>query len=519
MVDLMHLGRAFLTLILALIAALVLAALLVRPPDTDERPHDVAIPADVDTLLGRLMAAGLAEHPGKSGVTALREASDALASRLALIRAARHSIDAQYYIWHADDSGTLMLGALLDAARRGVRVRLLLDDIGVSGMDDALAALDAQPNFEVRLFNPSMIRWAKLVSYAFDFSRMNRRMHNKALIADGAAAIVGGRNIGDEYFRVADSGFFIDLDVLATGAVVPETAAAFDRYWNSPSAIDVDEVLDRDVALDALRGRVERIRGRPESAGLRADPAISSARYIAGVLPLEWTDVQLVVDDPAKGRGEARRDQLLITRLAGILGRVEQGLDLVSAYFVPAGAGVAYLGGISGADRRVRVLTNAMTTTDVVIVHAGYAKYRRALLAAGVELHELKAGEFTTSGADVQVQPLGFSGASLHTKAFSIDRERIFIGSFNFDPRSALFNCEMGFLIESPAMAARMSDAFDTRMLQVSYRPVLTSEGQVVWNERLPDGSVRTYETEPGTNAWQRAMIGLLGMLPIEWLL
>ena len=512
-------GRAFLLIVLACAGTLGLAALFVHPPDVSGRDAVHAIPADEQTRLGRLMMSGLREHPGKSGVLALRDARDALASRLALVRAAERSIDVQYYIWHADSSGTLLLGELLDAARRGVRVRLLLDDIGVSGVDDALAALDGQPNVEVRLFNPSMIRHPKLVSYLFDFRRMNRRMHNKALIVDGAAAIVGGRNIGDEYFDVGYDALFIDLDVLATGTVVPETALAFDAYWNSPSAIDVDQVIDSNATLASLQGRVSRIRERPGSDQLRDDPRISSERFLRGGLALEWTAVQLVVDDPAKARGEADPDDLLIHQLGRLLDGVDEGVDLVSAYFVPANVGTEYLSRLMREGRQVRVMTNAMATTDVVIVHAGYAKYRRALLQAGVQLFELKPAPGQTVGNEVQVQPFGLSGASLHTKALAIDGEQIFVGSFNFDPRSALFNCEMGFLIDSAVMAERMSEAFRTRMATATMQPRLRDDGSMIWHEPLADGTVRIHETEPGTKAWQRVLIHVLGWLPIQWLL
>ncbi|MEZ5658375.1 MAG: phospholipase D family protein [Burkholderiaceae bacterium] len=504
-------------------AAVLVAVLLARswfvPADPVGRAPVSAIAASGETPLGRLMLAGSAAHPGRSGVLALRDPRDALASRLALIEAARVSIDVQYYIWHADASGSLLLAALLDAAQRGVRVRLLLDDIGVSGMDGLLAALDAQPNVEVRLFNPSLVRRPKLISYLFDFARMNRRMHNKALIADGAAAIVGGRNIGDEYFQVGQGVFFHDLDVLATGAVIAETSAAFDAYWNSRSVLDVDHVLDKGPGLRDLRRRLDEITRSADAEALRKDPTISSRRYAAGELPLEWTRVRLVVDDPAKGHGEVDRSRLMIAQLGRLLGDMDRSLDLVSAYFVPAGAGLDYLTGLRSQGRRVRVLTNAMSATDVLVVHAGYAKFRRDLLRAGVELFELKPFGPDTRISEQQVQPLGISGASLHTKAFALDRDRIFIGSFNFDPRSALFNCEMGFLIESSSMAERMAQAFGDRMLEASYQPRLWADGTMVWDEPMADGSVRTHQTEPGTRAWQRAVMAALAWLPIEWLL
>jgi len=230
------LGAVKLVAVLVVVVALaiVVARLIFPTPDIADRPASTAIPADNSTLLGRLMAEGMAAHPGKSGVLPLQSGHDALASRLSLAAAAQASIDAQYYIWQDDTSGILLLNALQQAAARGVRVRLLLDDNGVPGLDPYMAALNAQENFEIRLFNPSMLRRPKLLGYSFDFFRMNRRMHNKSFIVDGAAAIIGGRNIGNDYFQVGAEAFYVDMDALATGQIVPETATMFDVTGTAP---------------------------------------------------------------------------------------------------------------------------------------------------------------------------------------------------------------------------------------------------------------------------------------------
>jgi cardiolipin synthase C len=499
--------------------AAILAARLIFPlPDIADRPASLSIPAAPETALGALHAEGLARHPGKSGVIGLRSGRDALGSRLALADKAERSIDAQYYIWHDDTSGIMLLEQLNRAAQRGVRVRLLLDDNGVPGLDDYMAALGAGENFEIRLFNPSTVRRPKMLGYAIDFLRMNRRMHNKALIVDGAVAIIGGRNIGDEYFELGKA-FYVDMDVLATGAIVPETAAMFDQYWNSASVFAVEDVIDGGGDPAAYAARAQEVMESDKARRLIADFRSSADVFAQGATALEWTDVQLVADDPVKGMGLARRDQLMISRLVDILGAVERRLDLVSAYFVPGKRGTALFAAMAQAGREVRILTNALDTTDVLMVHAGYSRYRRALLEAGIALFELKLRGDMTPEADLQIKPLGLSGASLHAKTFAVDDARIFIGSFNFDPRSAMLNCEMGFLIDSPDMARAVSRAFDGTIARISYRPDLTPEGKMIWREEMQEGRDVIYQEEPGATWFQQIGLAIIGVLPVEWLL
>lgn len=510
----------YLSLLLAgLVAAGIVLRLLFPVPDTGDRPLSTAIAADLTSGLGQRMAQAASAHPGKSGVVPLERGHDALVSRLALIDAAEHSIDAQYYIWHEDTSGLLLLDALLRAAERGVRVRLLLDDNGVPGLDTIMAALNAQDNFEIRLFNPSTVRSPKILGYAFDFFRMNRRMHNKSLMVDGAVAIIGGRNIGDEYFQVGDDQFYVDLDVLATGAIVPETARVFDAYWNSRSVHAVETIISGRGDIAAFRTTAAAVRTSAAARAFELGMASSARRLVEGGAVLEWTDVKVVADDPVKGQGIAERDQLMIVRLSDILGAIDRKLLLVSAYFVPGRQGTAYFTHLARQGRDVRILTNALNTTDVLPVHAGYVKYRDQLLRAGVKLYELKLRADGKDESGLQLNPLGLSGASLHAKTFAVDDRRIFIGSFNFDPRSAILNCEMGFLIDSPAMARSLGAGFDGPIDAVAYRPAIDADGRLMWREKLPDGSEAVYHDEPGATWFDVIALKLIGLLPVEALL
>ena len=429
-----------------------------------------------------------------------------------LARAAERSLDVQYYIWHADTSGGLLAHELWQAAERGVRVRLLLDDNNTRGADEAIAALDAHPNIEVRLFNPYANRGFRLGELATDFARLNRRMHNKSFTADNQAAIVGGRNVGDEYFGADSPVEFADLDVLAVGAVVPEVSAAFDAYWNSESAYPAASLIDQAGQLRPL----ERIEEQPDAArylqAVRATPLVQM--LLSGSLPLEWAAARVVQDDPAKVLHPPEKTELhLLPRLEKAMGKPLRELDLVSPYFVPTKDGAAALTALAESGVRVRVLTNSLAATDVSPVHAGYAKYREELLRAGVRLFELKPNVEDVKTKD-KGRGAGNSDASLHAKTFGVDRSRIFVGSFNFDPRSARLNTEMGIVVESQTLASRLSEALDRDMANVAYEVRLSTDGSLAWVER----DVR-HTSEPGAGVLKRLWIGFLSILPIEWLL
>ena len=510
-------------LVLAGIAAVLAAAhLLYRPPQLAGRSMSRAIEASPETLLGRLALEDAARQDFDSGVIPLLDGPGAFAARIALIRTAEVSLDVQYYIWNRDATGLILLDELRRAAGRGVRIRLLLDDNGIGGLDGELAAIDALPQVEVRLFNPFILRRIKLLGFAFDFVRLNRRMHNKSLTADGAVSILGGRNIGDIYFGFAKGVQFVDADVLVAGQIAVEIGADFDRYWHSGSSHPIASLVAAPSA-----GGLERL---AVDAGLAAATAGARLhvehlqgsdlinRIAAGELTFEWTGMALVSDDPAKGLGRAAQKDHLFPQLMALLATPLRSVDLVSAYFIPGRQFSKQLERLAKHGVRVRILTNSQAATDVLVVHSAYVRYRPRLLRAGVELYELKH-DFAVEDEAAPRRLPGSSRASLHSKTLAIDEERIFIGSFNFDPRSLLLNTEMGLLIDSPAIAGALASAFVDRFAPASYAPVCDGRRVVGWEETGADGTLIRHRIEPGTNPASRMLLRFLGLLPIEWLL
>jgi cardiolipin synthase C len=486
------------------------------PKDVERQPSS-ALTDTGGTRLGRALAPAVAANPGKTAIHPLDEALDAFAARVLLARAAERSLDVQYYIWHDDITGNLLCEALWQAAERGVRVRLLLDDNNTKGLDGDLAALDAHPNIEIRLFNPYANRGFRFGELAADFSRLNRRMHNKSFTADNQVTIVGGRNVGDEYFGAEGAVAFQDLDVIAAGAVVSEVSASFDAYWNSASAYPAASLIPASQAADTtVREGWAKLHGRPEAARyLDAVRETSLIRdLLARSLKLDWVSARVVSDDPAKVLSPLERTDLnMLPRMQAAFGKPTRELDLVSPYFVPTEAGTAALRELAQSGVRVRILTNSLAATDVTPVHAGYANYREALLRAGVHLYELKPSVQQKSEQRSGIG--GSSGASLHAKTFAVDRSRIFVGSFNFDPRSARLNTEMGVVLESAALATRLSDALDAMRGRDAYEVRLSPDGRgLEWIE----GDVR-HSSEPGVGLLRRMWVGFLSILPIEWLL
>ena len=420
-----------------------------------------------------------------------------------------------------------MMQAMRAAADRGVRVRMLLDDNNTAGIDERLAALDNHPNIEVRLFNPFMHRGLRWMGYLTDFGRLNRRMHNKSMTADNRASIVGGRNIGDEYFGAGQDVSFVDLDVLATGAVVSQVSADFDRYWASASAYPVASLLpasapSASAALERLTADAAGLARSADSAPYVAalERSVAIRQLVANELKLEWTAVKLVSDDPAKGLGKAKPEMLVPQRLQAVLGRPQRELLLVSPYFVPTDSGTETLTELAARGVSVSVLTNSLSATDVPAVHAGYAKRRLALLRGGVKLFELKPDSGAPRSSSGDRGLAGSSGASLHAKTFAIDGERVFVGSFNLDPRSADLNTESGFVIDSPAMAVRMASGFANQLPKLSYVLRLNEEGRVEWQDTAsPDGTRSVLDHDPQSGLWKRSLVKMLSWLPIEWLL
>lgn len=514
--------RAALLFFSMILGATLLSSCAV-PPSLAGRQPSTSLPANesLETKLGSTNARLGAAHPGKTGIHTLSDAREAFAARVLLVRAAQRTLDIQYYIWHKDLTGTLLFDSLRAAAERGVRVRLLLDDINTSGLDSLLAALDSSPNIEVRLFNPFFIRTPRWINYLTDFSRLNRRMHNKSVTVDNQVTLIGGRNIGDEYFDATDDMAFIDLDVLAIGPVVKDVSKSFDEYWNSGSSYPVSLLMPA-----GTQAQLENLRA--EASSLESDPhartyveALHGSSLIRqlldGTIDLQWATTQMVVDDPRKGLGKVPASDLLIHELEQIIGKPKSDLELVSSYFVPTQAGVDSFVRMADRGVKVKILTNALEATDVAVTFAGYAKRRKPLLEAGITLYEMKRLSPTSERPRGRGR-FGSSSASLHAKTFSVDGSRIFVGSFNFDPRSAKLNTELGFVIDSPALAQAIARAFNDKVPAMAYQVHLSETGDLYWTEQK-DGREIRHDADPGASFWRRAAVDVLSALPIDWLL
>jgi putative cardiolipin synthase len=518
-----------------LAGALVAGCASIDLPSVPRTPSAALAPDPATRLYGALAARSTAQY-GRSGFAVLERGLDAFVARAGLAELAERTLDLQYYIVHGDTSSLLLLGRVFAAAERGVRVRLLLDDWTLAGSDEALARLDAHPMIEVRLFNPSANRswWspARWLETIGDVRRINRRMHNKAWIADNAAAIVGGRNLGDEYFEARDDLDYHDLDLLAVGPVVREASASFDAYWNSEFAVPLEtfsRVDDAQAALDAVRdwfgAHERRNAGSPYAKALAQAPLVERLR--AGSIGLHWGEARLIADDPAKLRvGEddpslrgAGRQLLLAGQLSELAPRPTRELMAVAPYFVPGETGVASFGALVRDGVAVRVLTNSLMSNDVLATQAGYAKYREALLRAGVTLYELKPGG---PGRDGRVRLRdslgGGSRAALHEKSFVIDRRTVFVGSLNLDPRSVRVNTEVGVLVRSEPLAGEIAAIFERNAAPDSAWRIELRDGRVAWID-ASGGTPVVVEDEPGSNAWRRLMQWVYRLLAPEALL
>jgi putative cardiolipin synthase len=518
-----------------MLAALFLARCASLPEEVS-RPESRALTDTGDTPLGRALAPQLARHAPHSGAFPLDSGLDAFVARMVLVEAAARSLDLQYYIWHGDASGRLLMHAVRRAADRGVRVRLLLDDIGTAANDDHLLAIDAHPNIEVRLFNPLAQRSARGLGMLLDLGRVNRRMHSKSFTADSQATIVGGRNVGDEYFAAREDVQMRDFDVIAVGPVVAEASAAFDLYWNSSQVYPIGALVSRRPLPQEV-----------SAAGARLDEFVNTqreGRYLQALrnsglaaklrsteLDFFWGAARIAFDEPGKiAREPGGQAQDLLPQLQGAVTAPASELLVISPYFVPGDAGVAALGQMRAKGVTVRVITNSLAATDVVSVHSGYQRYREALLAAGIEIYELKPNAAqkedeaawqreARAGAAHGVS--GSSRAALHAKTLVVDRRTLFVGSMNLDPRSVFLNTEIGVILDMPALARKLAGQLEPQLRESAYRLALVPDGaqgsgvRLEWIALEATGEVR-YASEPAASLWRRLAAGFLSLLPIE---
>ena len=503
---------------LALFVALAGVVLLTSGPAPSRiGPSEFAMPLQsTQTEIDRDVSPLLASHPGMTGAVFLADGIDAFAARAISARRAGRSLDLQYFIWHNDLTGRLLASEVLDAAERGVRVRILLDDMNAYGLDPHLLAMDAHPNIALRVYNPFHNREgvARALELLRRLVRINHRMHNKAWIADGRIAIVGGRNIGDRYFEAGAQTNFRDLDLLMFGPAATQASGLFDLYWNSDAAVPIASLGKRTPeALRAVLARVrDDARGRDARKYLDRVAASQLIRdYYQDAIAPHWTSRIEVVADPPLKWGGGDRSQWLVARLAPMISAAHSKALVISPYFIPGEDGTARLAELTRRGVQVGVVTNSLAATDVHAVHSGYAKYRPRLLEHGVRLYELRPYAMTAGRSRARRE-----GASLHTKAFLLDDMRGFVGSFNVDPRSKDLNTEMGVLFDDAVLAAQLrTEYLRLTAPSLSYVPYRTGNGQLRWLDATTTPPV-VMTHEPDVGPWPRALVRLVGWLPVE---
>jgi putative cardiolipin synthase len=517
---------AFLLLLVAFVSGCA-----TLPPGSDfPKTPTSALANPTETQLGQQFDSAAREHGGHSGYRLISAGVDGLTARAELIDAAERTLDLQYYIFRADRTGRLLADALLRAADRGVRVRVLIDEGERVRGDEQIDLLDAHPNVEVRLFNPfgyrGHSRYVRAIEFLLNARRLDYRMHNKLFVVDNAAAIIGGRNIGDEYFQVDPESQFGDDDIFVAGPMVPQLSSTFDEYWNSALAIPVRALghgRPSQAALDSFRAQLAEHRkalaaDRTDYLG-RIAKGNPLAGLLSGTLQLVWTTAQLVYDSPEKKRVDRGQQpgHLIFPPVVDTARAVQAELLIVTPFFVPGPGGMQLFDELRQRNVRVRVLTNSLEATPELLAHAGYVHYRRALLEQGVELYEVRAQLGSASGSGAPPTLATYGKYSLHAKLFVFDGARVLIGSINFDLRSKHRNTEIGLIIDSPALAQQTAKRFAALVQPAnSYELVLRPEnGSLLWRTQ-DNGTLVEYDREPAGGESRRLKLMLLTLLPLD---
>jgi putative cardiolipin synthase len=505
------------------------------PPGSDfHKIPSAALAHREETRLGRQFGNTEPEHGSQSGFRIIPVGADGFLVRMQMINASERTLDLQYYIFHGDDTGRLLTGAVLHAADRGVRVRILVDDGETTDGDEQLTALEAHPSIELRIFNPFAYRGHvatfRALEFVFNASRLDYRMHNKLLVVDNAIVLIGGRNIGDQYFQIDPESQFADDDVFAAGPVAQQLSATFDEYWNSDLAIPAEALAGGKSSHATLNEHREDL--KEESRQAKADGTDYVKRVamgepfdglISGRLPLVWAFARVVCDSPDKkkvGNG-SMVGRLMQPEVADAAKAVQTELLVVSPYLIPGDEGMKMLLDLRQRDVRVRILTNSLESTTELVAQAGYMRYRIPMLAGGVELYEIRSLLGNTRGSGQTTAMSRFGNYSLHAKLFVFDRRRIFIGSMNFDQRSEHLNTEIGLLIDSPEIAQQIAARFEAMVQRVnSYTLALRrtdadAAPRLVWRTQ-EGGAAVEYASEPARTDWQRFKANVLSRLPLD---
>lgn len=485
---------------------------------------------DIDTSetdLAKIITPLKAQNPELTGYHVLYDPLEAIAARIHLIDKAEKTLDLQYYIWDNDKIGSIALYKIIQAADRGVKVRLLIDDNNAKSMEAVYLALDQHANIEVKLFNPYRFRRIRPVDMVLDLKRINRRMHNKTFTADNQIALIGGRNMSNQYYNISDNYQFSDVDVMLVGQAVDDITHSFDEYWNNNYAYPVGRIVNPQQYTLRYESLKEQLTQHYEEATVQNYLDLTNRsndfdNWLSHHIQLDWVKAEVVKDSPDKIKDKAKKEQHLNFQMVKHLEKPQHNVDLISAYFVPQKKGEIKLSELAKEGVEVRVLTNSFKANDVALVHAFYAKYRKDLLKDGVQLYEFlpalpdidnPTNKELAKKAKVSLK--GLSRSSLHAKLMALDDKQVFIGSFNFDPRSANLNTEIGVIINSPPLATAVHKTMDANLKNYAYKLVLTSEQKINWQRETPKGTV-TLTKEPKMKWWQKAGVKFISWLPIE---
>ncbi|WP_306670328.1 phospholipase D family protein [Acinetobacter sp. YH12049] len=499
-------------------------------PKQQTQPVEYAFntPTD-DTSLAKIVLPLREQNPNLTGYHVLYDPLEALAARIELINKAEKSLDLQYYIWDNDKIGALALHAMIKAADRGVKIRLLVDDNNAKKMEGIYMALDQHANIDVKLYNPYRFRHFRPVDMVLDLKRINRRMHNKSFIADNQIALIGGRNMSNQYYNVSDNYQFSDVDVMLVGAASDEIIHSFDEYWNDDYAFPVRQLVNPrhySLRFDSLKQQLDDYNQEATVVNYLdlANRSHAFDDWLNNKIQFDWVKAEVVKDSPSKIKSKAKKEEHLNFQLLNRLDKPEQSVDIVSAYFVPEKKGAERLKNLRADGVKVRVLTNSFQANDVPLVHAFYSKYRQDLLEHDVQLYEFlsrpDAENLNTNTKELaeksKVSLKGLSRSSLHAKLMAIDEKQVFIGSFNFDPRSAYLNTEIGVLLNSPRLAKAVHYTMDENLSKYAYKLVLNADQQINWKIKLSNGQTRIYPREPKIKWWQKAGVKFVSWLPLE---
>ena len=505
------------------------------PPGRDfPKSQSEAVRLGPDSFLVSPFADALRSHSSESGFRILPVGVDGLLLRLELIERARQSLDLQYYIFRYDESGVLIANALMRAAQRGVRVRILIDDGETVAGDDQLLALAGQANTAVRVFNPWRYRGHNRLlrgtEFVFSRTRLDYRMHNKLFVVDGVIAVFGGRNIGDQYFQVDPESQFADDDVFAIGAAVDELARTFDRYWSSELAVPA-QALARGRRAAAARaqapGTPHAVPEKAESAGANFTDKLHAGEPLAAILsggsPLVWAHAEVACDSPDKKRVAegARIGSLMYAPVANAIAQTQSELTLVTPYLVPTPGELRLLEDRLIQHRRVRILTNSLESAPDLAAQAGYMHYRMPLLRQGAQLFEVRARLDSVRGSGQSAKISRYGNYALHAKLMVFDRSSVYVGSMNFDQRSVRLNTEVGLVIQSPELAQQTVRRFDAMTQPQSAYSVTLQPADPQARPRLNWSTVEaghplSYSVEPARSRWQRFKVRLLSLLPLD---